>query len=249
MNRDIDISQEEFEAIEEYIQQQMTAEEKEAFTKKLSTDLALQHKLEMVKLVILGIQEAELKKKLEEFHNGIFSTKKNRFQQPTKTFAIKKWLVAASVLVIVGLGSFLFLNRDTKEEKIFASYYQPDPGLISAMSATENYLFDRAMVDYKVGDYDAAIKTWESLLASKPENDTLNYFIGSAWLAKEKENMAITHFKKVLDNENSFFRNDALWYTGLALLKSNEKMEALGFIEKAEHDNKAKLLEELKNSD
>jgi tetratricopeptide (TPR) repeat protein len=249
VNRDLDISQKELEAIEKFIFQQMNAEETAAFTKKLNSDLALQHKLETVKLLLVGIQEAELEKKLEEFHNGMLSTKKNRFQQPTKTFAIKKWLVAASVLVIVGLGMLLFWNRDTKGEKLFAAYFQPEPGLISEMGTSDNYLFNRAMVDYKIGDYDAALLTWESLLASKPENDTLNYFIGSAWLAKEKEETAIAHFKKVIANENSFFKNDALWYTGLALLKSNKKMEALGFIEKAEHENKAALISKLKNTE
>jgi len=247
VNRDLDISQKELEAIEQFIFQQMNAEETAAFTKKLSSDLALQHKLKTVKLLLAGIQEAELEKKLDEFHNGLHLLKKNRIQPSAKTFALKKWLVAASVLVIVALGSWLFLNRDTKEEKLFAAYFQPEPGLISAMGTNDNYLFDRAMVDYKVGDYDAALKIWESLLASKPENDTLNYFIGSACLIEEKEEIAIVHFKKVIANENSFFRNDALWYTGLALLKSNRKTEALSFIERAEHENKALLLKELKD--
>ncbi len=152
------------------------------------------------------------------------------------------------MLVIVGLSSLLFLNQKTTEEKLFAAYFQPEPGLISAMGTSDNYLFDRAMVDYKVGDYDAALKTWGSLLASNPESDTLNYFIGSAWLMKEKEETAIAHFKKVIANESSSFRNDALWYTGLALLKSNRKSEALIFIEEAEHEDKLELLRELKNS-
>ncbi len=246
MNRNIDISKVESEAIEQYLQHQMTVEEKEAFTKKLSTDLALQHKLETVKLLILGIQESELEKKLEEFHNNVFSSKKSGVHLPTKIFAVKKWLVAASVLVIVGLSSLLFLNRDSKEEKIFASYYQPDSGLISAMSTTNNYLFDRAMVDYKSGQYDAAINTWESMLISKLGNDTLNYFIGSAYLAKGEIEQALTHFQEVIAKPNSYFYDDALWYTGLSFLKESKTKEAISAIEKSEHYNKEILLLKLK---
>lgn len=249
MNRDVDISQKELEAIEQFIFQQMNAEETAAFTNKLSSDLALQHKLETVKLLLVGIQEVELEKKLDEFHNGLHLLKKNRIQPSTKTFSLKKWLVAASVVIIVGLGSLLFWTQDTKEEKLFAAYFQPEPGLISEMGTSDNYLFDRAMVDYKVGDYDAALLSWEKLLTLKPENDTLNYFIASTFLLKEKEEKAIHHFKKVIDNENSRFRNDALWYTGLALLKLNRKTEAIDFIEKAEHENKASLLMELGDSE
>lgn len=249
MNRDIDISHKELETIEQFISRQMTAEENAAFTKQLSADLALQQKLETVKLLLIGIQEAELEKKLDDFHHDLLRLKKNRIQSYTKTFAVKKWLIAASVIIIVGLGSLLLLNQDTKEEKLFAAYYEREPGLISPMGASDNYLFDRAMVDYKVGDYDAALLSWEKLLTLKPENDTLNYFIASTFLLKEKEEKAIHHFKKVIDNENSRFRNDALWYTGLALLKLNRKTEAIDFIEKAEHENKASLLMELGDSE
>ena len=249
MNRNLDISQEELEFLERFIFQQMTDEEKEAFTKKLATDLALQHKLETIKPLLVGIQEVELEKKLQEFHNDLLSSRKNQIQPPIKTFILKRWLIAASILLIIGLGSLLFLNQDTNEEKLFATYFQPEQGLISAMGTSDNYLFDHAMVDYKVGDYDAALKTWESILASKPENDTLNYFIGSAWLLKGKEETAIAYFKIVIADENSAFRNDALWYAGLALLKSNRKTEAVVFIEKAEHENKSLLLKELKNSE
>lgn len=249
MNRDLDISQKELETIEQYILQQMSAEEAAAFAKQLNTDMALRQKLHTVKLLATGIGEAELEKKLDEFHNRLFPIKKNRFQIPPKAFILKKWLVAASVIIIVGLGSLLLLNQDTKEEKLFAAYFQPDPGLISPMGASENYLFHRAMVDYKVGDYQAALKIWENLLTTKPANDTLNYFVASAWLIQDNEEKAIHHFKKVIDNQSSRFRNDALWYTGLALLKLNRKNEALGFIERAEHENKAALLRELKNSE
>lgn len=76
MKRDLNIAQEELEALEQFIFQQMNAEETAAFTKELSTDIALQHKLETIMLLLVGIQEAELKKKLEEFHNGLHLLKK-----------------------------------------------------------------------------------------------------------------------------------------------------------------------------
>ena len=249
MKRDLNIAQEELESLEQYIFKQMSDDENEAFTKKLNLNLALQHKLHAIQLLMVGIQEAELEKRLDEFHNDLTSIKKNSFQFSLNTFSQKKWWVAASVLLIIALGIWFAYNRDTKEEKLFASYFHPEAGLISAMSSSDNYLFDRAMVDYKMGEYDAALKNWENLLASKPGNDTLNYFIGSAWLMKGEEENAIIHFEKVIANQNSTFRNDALWYTGLALLKTKRKTEAVDFIERAEHENSAALLRELRNSE
>lgn len=247
MNRDIDISQEELESLEKFIFHQMSEEENEAFMQKLNLNLALQHKLQAINHLVVGIQEAELEKKLDEFHNDLTSIKKNKRHFSFDFILQKKWWVAASVLIIVSLGLLFIFNGDSQGEKLFASYFNPEPGLISAMSTSDNYLFDRAMVDYKVGNYNAALKTWESLLVSNPGNDTLNYFIGSAWLMKEKDENAIQYFEKVIASQNSAFRNDALWYTGLVLLKSNKKTEAASFIERAEHENAAALLKELRN--
>lgn len=247
MNRYLHISQEELEALEQFVFQKMSADQDKAFLKELSTNLDLRQKLQTVKLLLVGIQETELEKRLDEFHNDLTSPKKIRIQPSIKTLSQKKWWIAASILLIISLGLLFVYNSDTKEEKLFASYFQPEPGLISPMGASDNYLFHRAMVDYKVGEYDAAIKTWESMLSSKPENDTLNYFIGSAYLIKGKEETAIAHFEKVITSDNPTFKNDALWYKGLALLKLNRKREALGFVEKAEHENKAALLRDLKS--
>jgi len=117
------------------------------------------------------------------------------------------------------------------------------------MGASDNYLFDRAMVDYKVGDYDAALQIWENLQESKPANDTLNYFIASAYMGKENDEIAISYFQKVIINESSFFRNDALWYTGLALIREKKMKEAISVLEKAEHQDKDRLLAKLKEEE
>lgn len=245
MNPNIDITPGEFEAIEQYILRQMPEQEYQAFTRKVQNDKALQNKLYSVRLLLLGIQEASLTNKMEDFHKGLKgSSKKN--SSTGKTIPMRRWLVAASVIVTAGLGVLLFINRSSKDEELFAAYYKSDPGLISVMGVSENYLFDRAMIDYKTEKYDSAIKAWESLLPMKPDNDTLNYFIGSAYLAEEKNDKAIAHFKKVISQTNSYFLKDAYWYTGLALLKKGKTTNAVAFIEKSGYENKASLLSKLK---
>ncbi len=246
MNRNIDISQEEFEAIEQYIRQEMPVEEKVEFAKRLSEDVVFQQKFETARLLLVGVREAGLSKKLEDFHRDLPAPEESTNPSHRRTISIKTWLVAASVIVILGFGSLLYLNRNSNEEKIFEAYYEPDPGLISAMDVTNNYLFDRAMIDYRTGKYDDALKTWENMLISKPGNDTLNYFIGSAYLAKGQTEQALARFKETIAKPKSYFYNDALWYTGLSFLKENKIKEAISAIEKSEHYNKDSLLLKLK---
>ena len=241
MNRNTDITPEELEIIERYILKQMSQGEYEAFTKKLKEDNSLNEKVNTVRLLLVGIEEAELADKIEDFHKGLPFSKQNKASPLARIFSMKKWLVAASVIVLVGLGSLLFFNP-FHTNSLFNKYYKPDPGLITTMGNSDNYLFDHAMIDYKTKNYDRAIAAWEKLLATKPENDTLNYFMGSALLAENKSEEAIAHFQKVISNPRSYFLNDAYWYLGLALVKQQKTQKAIPFIEKSDHQNKEALL-------
>jgi tetratricopeptide (TPR) repeat protein len=246
LNRNIEISPEEFEIIEQYIFKQMPTEEYKAFEEKLLTDELLREKVNTARLLLLGVQEASLTDKIQDFHGDMIAAKKNNKVSNGKIASMKRWLVAASVIVIAGLGALLFYNGFDQDEKLFNQFYQPDPGLITAMGSSDNYTFDRAMIDYKTHNYESAIRVWDSLLTIQPKNDTLNYFIGSAYIAEKNSTKAISYFQKVITDTSSYFVKDAYWYTGLALLKDGKEKEAIPFIEKSEHQDKEALLLKLK---
>lgn len=245
MNSNFNISQEEFELIERFINKQMPAEEYEAFSKKIVVDNELRDRVDAIKLLLLGVEEAALEEKLNTFHESL-NEGKPIVLSAGKVGSIRSWLTIAAAVLITAIGVWLVTRNYNREERFFSAYYKPDPGLISAMSTTENYSFGRAMIDYKTGNYDAAIKAWENLLISKPANDTLNYFIGSAYLAENKTNKAIEYLTKVINAGNGYFLKDAYWYMGLALLKENKREQAISYIERSEHSQKEKLLQKLK---
>src|SRR5690606_23244373 len=112
---------------------------------------------------------------------------------------------------------------ETPNQKLYAEFFVPDPGLPTTMSSTNNYTFFDAMVNYKQGDYKTAIKKWETLEAANTENDTLIYFLGVAHLAKGNTEDAISYLEKSKDFKDSVFKNDAYYYLGMAHLKNNQK--------------------------
>jgi len=240
-----DISQEEFDAIEKYIVNDLAHEERTAFETRLSNDATLRAKVTELRLLFVGVNEAVLQEKINDFHQEL-SARKDGHTIGGRTPTIKKWLVAASIILVAGISGWLLINRQSKEEKLFASFFKPDPGLITAMSATDNYLFERAMIDYKKGDYSAAIKTWDSLQKIQPANDTLNYFLGAAYLADENASEAIICLQKVTALRASFFNTDAYWYLGLAQLKEGKINDAILSIERSAHPGKDELLMDLK---
>ena len=115
------------------------------------------------------------------------------------------------------------------------------------MSSNTNFEFYDAMVNYKQGDYKVAIKKWTALLENNAVNDTLNYFLGMAYLANKNEKVAIPLFKTVTKNRNSYFKNDAYYYLGLAYLKSGNVQLAKKNLTFSTLDNSKSLLSELSN--
>jgi tetratricopeptide (TPR) repeat protein len=246
MSKNREMTAEEFQEIEHYILHQMGVDEEVAFTARLSADAGLRARTDELKLVFVAVQENALESRLSAFHEGIndnlMSVKKER-----GVFRMySKWLVAASVTVVLSFSVWWSIFRETKPQRLFSAYYKPDPGLITVMGISENYAFDHAMIEYKTGNYKIAIIAWDSLRVLQPTNDTLNYFLGSALLGDKQPGKATVYLQKVSDTKSAF-ANDANWYLGLALLEQGKEQEAIQFIKRSNHPKKQEVLKKLTN--
>lgn len=236
---------EQIDDIERYLLHQMQPEEKWDFEKKLASDESLKKATDEMRLLLLGVQEATLSEKLDSFHKDIEAAQPVSIKKSVTLFSAKRLLLAASVIGIMILGACFLWLRKSETDRLFAQYFKPDGGLITAMGSTDNYAFDRAMVDYKTGNYDAAIRAWERLQTAQPASDTLNYFLGAAHLAANNAAGAIAYLQKVAIVPVSPFFYEANWYLGLCYLKEKNKKEAIGFIRKSNHPQKHALLAKL----
>lgn len=213
-----DISQDLLETIERSINGSMTAQELKDFNQLLELDNDFKIKVDDVKTMLLGIETQSLKEQLDDFHEDI---PKILSQKPKdkKVIFLNFSKIAAAAAIIIAVGSIWFFSTP-QNEKLYAKHFKPDPGLPTTMSSTDNYEFYDAMVKYKHGDYNIAIEKWKTLVKKKPENDTLNYFIGVALLANKNVTEAIPFLERTVQSKDSFpFINDAHHYLGLAYLK------------------------------
>ena len=202
------ISQKEFERIEAYILNRLPEEERIAFEMDLENSSDLRKELEIQRQTMLAVESGAMKNRLEVIH-----------QKMTSKASLTIWIaVAASVTILIAVGLW-FINLPDKSEKLFAAYVTVDPGLPVPMSSTNNYTFYDAMVDYKSGKYELAIGKWNTLLQQNPENDTLNYFVGTALFNAKKYEQAILYFEQVSDLEQSTFYGKSEWYMALSFLK------------------------------
>ena len=231
------------ETIERYLKLEMEPSEKLAFEEKLQNDPELVQEVEGLKNLFTGIEAAALKRKMEVFHQGIPQETPVRALRPSKDPKKIRYLVAACLVALLGI--FWFFKRETPQEQLFAKYYAPDPGLPTTMSTTNEYDFYHGMVNYKQGNYPAALTIWEPLLLDKPQNDTLNYFIGVTYLAKGNTAEAIPFLEKVSSQKESIFWEDSHYYLGFSYLKKGDLEAAKQNFGKSNHPEAQKIVNAL----
>ncbi|MDC7994209.1 tetratricopeptide repeat protein [Altibacter sp. HG106] len=232
-----EITEQEFETIERYLKNNMSAEEQERFQQQLIEEPTLQQKVNEVRMLIDGVEAASLKEKLNTYHEEVSATHSKVIDPPklisTPEKNYTRWYAAAGILVAL-IGIFWFLNRTSPTEQLFAQHFEPDPGLPTTMSTSGNYAFFEGMVDYKQGKYDEALSKWEPLLEASPENDTLQYFLGMAHLAKDESKEALPYLEKVAAMTSSSFLSEANWYLGLSYLDLNQPKKATRVLKRSD---------------
>ncbi len=251
LKKQIDIQQQELELIESFLGDKLSKEEKMTFEKSIKEDQLLAQKVADIKEILQGIEEGVLKNQLNSYHKEITPVSASKSEnlhviklQKKSNNRVLLYLIAASLVVAFGL--FFILNESGSTEKLYATYFDPDPGLPTTMGSSDNYPFFDAMVNYKQGDYKKAISKWEVLEKKAPENDTINYFLGVAYLADNNEVKAIPYLNKTINSSNSVFADDAYYYLGLAYIKSNKIEQAKQAFKKSSLKHSQEILNALK---
>lgn len=234
------ISQDFLETVEQYYNNTLPNENRIIFEEKLQNDAEFKTQVEDLKMLFLGIESQSLKEQIDLFHEEIPQIKKTtkvRFLQ----FA--KMGIAAAIIIAIGL---FWMHNNPTNEQIYANHFTPDPGLPTTMSTTANYTFCDGMVNYKQGNYKSAIAKWSALEQKSPDNDTLQYFLGVAYLAENNTKKAIPYLKTTVKNAKSLFFEDATFYLGLAYLKEDNVSEARKTLEKSTSEKNKIVLDALK---
>ena len=242
MSQEKNISQNTLELIERFLNNELQGQPLIDFKKKLHNDKDFRSQVDFVKNIPIGVERAVLKEKIESFHSELQS------QPPLiklhRTNFFLKIAVAASLIICFGL--LFYFYQSSPNEKLYQAYYTPDPGLPTVMSSTSEYEFYDAMVDYKRKNYDFAISKWSALYQKAPDNDTLNYFLGMAWMASKEEEKSFPYLEQVTKNNESVFQDDARFYLALYHVKNNNIELAKQNLRGLTVDKAKKLLEKLK---
>lgn len=223
MNSAKDISPEKFERIERFLLGKMETNERHIFESELETNPELRTEMEALSEMIRAIEIGGLKESLDDIHTKTISKNESSSSR-------KNWFAIAAGLAAIISVSIWAMNHQSTNDSLFAQYTTTDPGLPVPMSASANYTFHDAMVDYKAEKYDKAIEKWTALLGDNEMNNPLNFYIGAANFNQGKYAEALPWFEKTLNDSSSSFHAKAQWYIVLSQLKLDETQKVLATV-------------------
>ncbi len=218
--------------IERHIDGQLTEEEAASFSQK-SADSDFAAAVQAHQLSVDAIRLAGRDRLLR-----VLDTAEAQFSQITtppqykRLFSIRIWATAATILLLVSVGLWLFIGRETKTERLFAENFKPYASSIGQIerSAPAKDLLSRAFQHYDNHEYPQAILLFEQV---NDENKNIAAFYKGNTLLAEGEAVSAVPIFESLTNQVSFvFKEQAEWYLALSFLKENRVVECLGLLHK-----------------
>lgn len=175
----------------------------------------------------------------------------------TKVISIRPWLVAASVILLLGLGSWLvfFNNPDLNTNRLYAANFAPYENVVHPIERGEQLedLKTRAFTAYEDAEHSLALELFKELQVQ--QNDPYIAFYEAIVLMQlEKQEEAVQLLEGYIEN-NGQLKDRATWYLALAYLKLGDVAESktqLGkLVEMGSFKKKAaqELLSELVDAD
>lgn len=213
------------ELIEKYIQNRLSAEEELVFNKLLKNNSTFKEEVELhvkIKKVITHDDDANFRNLISEIETNSRATTPNR--------SYSKWLVAASLLLLFGLGYFSMNSSTATKQELFTSYFEPYRNVVHPVVRSSEQQDKKAMAfnAYEQGEYEKAIALFSELYSVDNEPYYL-FYKANALLKLEKAEEAIPLLLEHLKTKDTLTEKTN-WYLALSYLKVEDSKKAKEFL-------------------
>ena len=231
--------EERFDLIDRYFENALSPKERLEFNDLLQNNEEFRKEFlfhKDLKEAITRHQNEELKETLGKFETNL--NKNSRF-----SVVPVKWLAAASLAVLLSLGSWMVKNHVfPSNETIFETYYEPYPNtVLPIVRGSELHTIEyRAFLAYEAGEYHKAINLFNSVESS--EEKYIEFYRGLCLLSVGKTEDAIRTLIPLTEPDQGTLQNmdcrqKATWYLGLAYLRQGKEEEARYFMDILRNQN------------
>lgn len=219
-----------YELLRKHRLNQLSAEEKADFERRLADDPAFAAEVAEYATMLAAIQQEgdrQLDAQLTEHAKTLMQTEASPLLQAPKvrTMTIyRRILYAAAAVVALALVALPFwLNHGVSQtpEQLFAAHFAAPPAPEVRDAAPQAW-----REAYAQGDYQSAAKDLSVLLADTTftQRSEASFYLGVTQLALGNTNEALSALKQV--SRDSYDSEAAQWFSALALLKSGKTEEA-----------------------
>ncbi|MFS4466483.1 CDC27 family protein [Maribacter sp. 2210JD10-5] len=236
--------------LEKYLQDKLTESERQEFDALLQSDPEFKEEVEFqmdVKRALTAEEDDNFREILSDFESEaraggsdeIYSDKSKVRTFPTK------WLVAASVALLVGLTYFFTANQATDTKDLFTQNFKPYRNVTYPITRGEEAVNKKtkAFLAYGKGNYKGALPLFTELYASQKEPYYL-FYKANALIELNRAEEAIPLLEKHLETKDSLV-DKSYWYLAMAYLQLEDSEKAKQALKKVV-ETKAYKAEEAK---
>ncbi len=215
-----------------YFSNQLSKEEGQQFNELLKTDADFKAQFDFesdLKRAIKMGENEELKAKLVGFEDEVRTTlPMTDAVTGSRKRWFRNWSIAASIVILMGLGWLVYNTMGTNYDDLYASNFEQYPNTVYAITRGDegdSSLERRAFVAYETDENKKAIELFEELKATEA-SENVTFFLAQSYLKNQQPKEAIVLLEEVIQGKGEFVPQ-ALWYSALAYLKTDQKENAV----------------------
>ncbi len=230
----MEMREEDIDLIEKCLANEANTEEMALYESKIQQDATFAARVALLKSINDNkhIDSNSFEDILENLHQSYTENTTGSGTLPTRSLKPYYYIAASLVLFIVAFFVIKSNNQVQSGTNLYAQYFTLPPENITTRDSGElnNHLVV-AINAYRKQNFDQAIVNFNAYLDANPENDAANFYLGISYLANEQTEKSEKYLVKVVDNQDSIYRNAAQWYLSMAYLKSEKIGKAKSALE------------------
>ncbi|AKD56144.1 hypothetical protein [Spirosoma radiotolerans] len=246
----MNLSEQQYELIDAYLTNELSAADRVAFENDMKADAELRTEVDRQRDIRLGLRALGIERALQQAKAQYKAT-----SAPIETASASQlivrplvswryWAAAASVVVVLGVGYFTYQQTTSRQADLaYAETFSSDPTAdlmkdfpTGKVAPSIRGQFLDATTKYKSGKYDEVIDQLKTLPADKQTMQYRNYFLGLSYLANKQPVEAIPLLTKAQTASSGTLRQKAEWFLALAYVKNEQKEKALPILKRISTD-------------
>lgn len=215
--------------ISRYLEGEMDPIEATGFEEALENNPELKEEVDLYREVDQAIADTEvldLRAQLDEIHEELSPQLEKLTRKSPKR--VLRYAVAASIAVVISLGTYSLFFKKVDNNKIVSEFYKPYDVTLVNRSSNDHILplMREALYKYDNEEYREAVSLFREILEVKPEMTASYLYSGISYMELKEYVNAEKSFIAVIEHDDNLYIEQAEWYLGMVYLLTDELEKA-----------------------